>query len=1072
MRPTLALFALVALQIPQLLLGDLNVWTGGGPPSTGAVSFFKAPSAPSIIYAISGGTIFRSTDAGASWMLQSENQPYSIAISPANPDLVFASLYQGDLFKSTDAGRDWTPLQPDPEAPGSSYSLALLATQPETVVAARWAGTGDFKSVFRSTDGGATWTASQLESVLFDALAAASDSGRSVYGVGRKEGTATKLFFYRSTDGGANWQELPWPFSGVSKMVIDPTDGKTIYVKDDNWRLVKTEDAGATWITLHDRLYVRDLTIVTQNPKILFGPGAEGVFRSTDGGKTWQLQSKEVFDTLLSVGENRLLGSASPLGVRCSVDEGQTWVDSSSGLNRIAQISGLYADQHQPGIAWASAPSGLWKTTDRAKTWRLINSAAIEVSVSPVDTRIMFTRASTSGKIRRSTDEGHTWTELPKYFKGYPKLRPDPHSQDIIYVCDIYPKYSGIFDLTSLLEYWRSTDSGQTWQRMDYWPVAFDPHVPGVAWANEETKLAKTTDYGATWTVLGATPLRWRTPILAMLPWAPMAVDPWNSDLLYAAGETAVLKSTNGGQDWTAIGLEGLWLSALAIDPLRSSTLLATVEKQTPLPGNPYIYSYSIIRTDDAGATWREFNQGMGGKPIFDIVFGPNHTAFAAAAPGGAYFVQLDDWLFFPHLTSAATGQFTGLAIANGSGTELNARLQAFDPKGAAIAEPVDLEIGAGEQWSSLAGPLLGGGFDEQEHQGWVRVTGVTDGVSAFFSFGAPDLSALDTTSASMRPVDRFVFTEIRTPPVVTRFHIANPNPETATVSFELRGAWGGRIGGFPVARQVAGNGVLVTDLTTLYPWVSNFGESMYMAVESDLPVVPFEQLWKEGEYVAGLNGQTEGGSRLYCPQFALTPDVRSAVSLVNLEDSIGQVTLRFVGDDGVQIGKTIFHVIQPFGKIQISSNWLGTIKESKAGYLEIESNRRLTGSVVFTDPDGGRFAGALPLQASGARKLVYSHLVSSADFFTGLTLLNPGASVATVAIEVFSYDGQLVAGKIETIEAGKRISRLLTEYCPELADKSLDSGYLRVTSDQDIFSFALFGAFDLRFLAAVQGSR
>ena len=744
---------------------------------------------------------------------------------------------------------------------------------------------------------------------------------------------------------------------------------------------------------------------------------------------------------------------------------GPPGVDSLTGTIGIA---GLYADEQKPGVAWASGHSGLWKTTDGARTWSLIAAAAQKVSVSPVDTRIMFSSVPYSYPfpLFKSTDEGKTWAKL-RYFSGDLQVRPDPHSQEIVYLCEMIP-LSVSPPGSSWLDYWRSTDGGQTWQRMDYWPVAFDPQAPGVAWANEESKLAKTTDYGATWTVIGTTPLRWRESRFGSLPWAPMVVDALNSDLLYAAGENTLLKSANGGVDWTGIGLEGL-ITAVAIDPIRPSMVLTAVEKQTP---QPYVYSYSIFRTDDGGSTWKEFNQGIGNKRVNQLVFGPDHTAFAGGAPGGAYFVQLDDWLFFPHLSSVTSGQFTGLAIANGSGTELNGNLQAFDAAGAAIAGSIDLKIGAGGQWSSLAGPLLGAEFDEHQHQGWLRVTGVPNSVSAFFSFGSPDLSALDTAQASLRPVERLVFTEIRKPPVVTRFHIANPNAGPATVSFELRGAWGGRIGGFPVTKQVAGNGVLVTDLTSLYPWLSNFSESHYVAVESNLPVVPFEQLWKEGQHVAGLNGQSEGGRLLYCPQFASTPDVRSAVSIVNLEGSMGQVTVRFVDDDSVGTGSDRFYVIQPFGKVHIDSSWLGALNESKTGYLEIRGNRLLTGSVVFSDPAGIRFAAALPLQASGARKLVYSHLVSSSDFFTGLTLLNPGTSAASVVIEVFRPDGQLIASKTELIDPGKRISLLLIEYCQELLGENLTSGYFRVTSDEDILSFAIFGAFDLRFLAAIQGSQ
>jgi hypothetical protein len=201
---------------------------------------------------------------------------------------------------------------------------------------------------------------------------------------------------------------------------------------------------------------------------------------------------------------------------------------------------------------------------------------------------------------------------------------------------------------------------------------------------------------------------------------------------------------------------------------------------------------------------------------------------------------------------------------------------------------------------------------------------------------------------------------------------------------------------------------------------------------------------------------------------------VRSAVSVVNLDGVAGRISLRFVGDDGVQIGQTQSLAIEPGGKLYLSdsSSFLG-LSETKTGYLEILSDGpRMAGSVVFSDPSSQIFASALPLQAVPARKLIYSHLVSSADFFTGVALINPGAAVADVSIEVFSRDGERLASAAAAIDPGEKVSRLLTEYCPELSGRDLDSGYIIVTSDQDVFSFALFGASDLRFLAAIQGKR
>jgi len=128
----------------------------------------------------------------------------------------------------------------------------------------------------------------------------------------------------------------------------------------------------------------------------------------------------------------------------------------------------------------------------------------------------------------------------------------------------------------------------------------------------------------------------------------------------------------------------------------------------------------------------------------------------------------------------------------------------------------------------------------------------------------------------------------------------------------------------------------------------------------------------------------------------------------------------------------------------------------------------RLAGSVVFGDPERSRFASALPLVGELQREMVFSQLVSNETYFTGLALLNPGDEEVAVQIRLYDELGAVIASKEERIAGRRRVSRLLTEYFPQLVGQNRSLGYIRVSADRGVASFALFGTQDLSALSAV----
>lgn len=229
-----------------------------------------APSDPGILYAAGrrpyGGLrahLYRRDGSGPWRLVSRELRPsiLSLAVHPANPDIVYAGTPQG-LFRTTDGGGTWTRLLAaevrsvaiDPDDPtrvyatqgrnlyvsrdsGAHWHLLLFGSTPglhsrrlDGVAVApsdpRWMAAIDWRQIFISSDGGATWQAvprppqmSRLRTVTF------APGNERILLAGGEGGAAL------STDGGATWQPLGAGISGhdVTALVYDPSDPGRLY---------------------------------------------------------------------------------------------------------------------------------------------------------------------------------------------------------------------------------------------------------------------------------------------------------------------------------------------------------------------------------------------------------------------------------------------------------------------------------------------------------------------------------------------------------------------------------------------------------------------------------------------------------------------------------------------------------------------------------------------------------------------------------------------------------------------------------------------------------------------------
>lgn len=312
--------ALTLVGCGSLVAGE-NVWTTAGPP--GVVTALAGDPNGSWLLAgvgVEGLSIgYRSEDHGRTWAVIGEAPRASsilgFAVDPDDPDHVFAAatisagpLSTATLFRSSDAGATWSNV-----TSFSATEMHALTQNANTLLAAGrqcrcfrapcfiYSSCG--AAVLRSADSGSTWTnlpfglaGSRVAVVAFDS----SQSGR-IYAGG--DGG-----LFASDDNGDHWLTSVSGMEGCSSVTAlapDPRNAGVIFAAT-TWRdthayacgaVFRSGDSGRTWAPTS--LRGRDVTSLAIDPSgsgtLYAGVGASnpvypdvGVFRSTDGGRTWE----------------------------------------------------------------------------------------------------------------------------------------------------------------------------------------------------------------------------------------------------------------------------------------------------------------------------------------------------------------------------------------------------------------------------------------------------------------------------------------------------------------------------------------------------------------------------------------------------------------------------------------------------------------------------------------------------------------------------------------------------------------------------------------------------------------
>ena len=284
-------------------------------------------------------------------------------------------------------------------------------------------------NVWKTTNAGTTWTPifDNEASYSIGALALDPKNPATLWvGTGELNSQRSVAYgdgVYRSDDGGKSWKNMGLKSSEhIARIVIDPRTSNTLYV-------------------------------ASQGP--LWGPGGDrGLFKTTDGGKTWK--------NTLSISENT----------------GVTDVVQDPVNPDVLYAAAYQRRRHVWTMIDGGPESAIYKSTDSGETWTKLKSGLpsddlgrIGLAISPADNKVIYATveaANKKGGIFRSTDYGATWEKRNPFDQTalyYSQITPDPKNVDRIYIMNTFLMVSsdGGKTLTRMPEKYKHVDSHVMW---------------------------------------------------------------------------------------------------------------------------------------------------------------------------------------------------------------------------------------------------------------------------------------------------------------------------------------------------------------------------------------------------------------------------------------------------------------------------------------------------------------------------------------------------------------------------------------------------------------------------------
>ena len=691
-------------------------WRNLGPNRGGrSIAVSGSASRPLEYYfGATGGGLWKTTDGGQTWEPVTDGKIGSASIGAvevcqANPDVVYVgtgetqlrgNIQAGDgVYRSTDAGKTWTHV-----GLRESRNIARIRVHPTNCDIAYAAAFGHFseanaeRGIYRTTDGGQTWTRAlyrdersggvdlsidpQNPDIVYAAL---WEAWRKQWGMS-SGGPGSGLF--RSNDGGGTWTELTrapgMPATGLVGKIgvsVSPADPTRVYaiVEHDSGGVFRSDDRGDTWTRVNTERKLRQRAFYYT--RILADPTEKdrvyvlnvGFHRSDDGGQTFptaiRVPHGDNHDLWIAANDNQRMVQGNDGGGNVSVNGGKTWTEQDYPT---AQIYRVNLTAHQPAMACGGqqdnstvcVPLRGWGhlTAGRDNFFAVGGCESGYVTPHPTNTDVyyagcyggyldrfdMATGQARPVNVWPENPMGQSASELRERVQWTFPIVFDPLDPSVLY--------------TGTQHLWKTTNEGQSWQRVSpdltradpatlgpsggpitldqtgvetygtVFTIAPSPRERGLIWTgSDDGKAYVTRDGGGSWTDVTPAELPEQTKIFTV------EASPHRPGTAYLAGNRFLLgdfrpylfRTDDYGRTWTNVGAtlpEGDFLRSVREDPVRPRMLYAATEK-------------GIWVSWDDGASWESLRLNLPVVQVSDLAV---RDADIVIATHGRSFYALD----------------------------------------------------------------------------------------------------------------------------------------------------------------------------------------------------------------------------------------------------------------------------------------------------------------------------------------------------------------------------------------------------------------------------------------------
>ena len=613
-----------------------------GVPGDGATFYFGSV----------GGGVWNTTDAGVTWTPIFDGQPIAsigaLAVAPSNPRVMYAGTGESDIradlssgdgvYKSLDGGATWKNV-----GLRDSRQISRIAVDSHNAdivyvgVLGHAYGPNDERGVYKSIDGGSTWThvldkgpnigvsdlavATAAPNLVFAGTWNAHRPPWSTYTPQQGPGGG----LYRSTDSGGTWTQLTghglpdgdWGRVGVA---VAP-DGKRVYASLDAGKksgLYRSDDGGDTWTLANSdaRLtsrawYFSDITVDPNNPDVIYIPNV-ALYRSKDGGKTISIVrgapgGDDYHQIWIDPRNSARMVIGTDQGTSISLNGGETW---SSWFNQpIGQFYHVITDNQFPyHVYGAQQDSGSAAIMSRTDHWQIT---------------------------------ARDWYMVGGGESGW--LAPDPSDPNILYATGVYGSVVRWDRRTSLsqdITPWPASNFGSDINERKYrdpWTpmLVFSPIDKNALYLGTQYVM-KTTDGGLHWEKISPDLTGAAANLTSEKPAGPttlqnaeergfgvvfsIALSPLKADQIWAGSDTGLVHITlDGGKTWrnATPSVVGDWSKIAMIEASRFDPAVAYVAVDRHRLDDPAPHIY---RTRDYGKIWQRITTGIGAQSFVNAI--------------------------------------------------------------------------------------------------------------------------------------------------------------------------------------------------------------------------------------------------------------------------------------------------------------------------------------------------------------------------------------------------------------------------------------------------------------------